>query len=448
MVSARLSRRSALALPLLAALGAAAAERPAAARSGPADPVSALARAARPLRTTDPTGDLRDLRPLGAMVGDARVVGLGEATHGSHEFFANKHRVFRYLVEEKGFTTFALEANWSTGVRIDDYVVHGRGDIRQIMREEFQNAYRMENNREYLGLIEWMRSYNSRHAKKVRFMGDDAAYAGPALFDKVTDYVRAHHPALLPRFTELYRMQRPAPGTSVDSSMNDLLERPMSERRAMADNAREALGLLSRQRPAGSRDDFAWAVQHARAIVQAAGMYEFDLNDPEQVAGCMRYRDETMAANVAWWQERTGDRILLSAHNAHVSYVTDDPKNYPKMQGAFLRDRLGARYVNVRLTFDAGSLNAMQDGQPTRVVTVPPAAPGSNEYTLDKVPHRNYVLDMRTAPAAARAWLDVARPTRNIGTDYPTPEYLTALGRAYDILIHLHRIRAADLLAP
>ncbi|MFI1800479.1 erythromycin esterase family protein [Streptomyces sp. NPDC020379] len=448
MVSAQLTRRSALSLTLLAAVGPLVAAKPAGAAAGPPGPVAALTRAARPLRTTDPTGDLRDLRPLGAMVGDATVVGMGEATHGSHEFFTNKHRVFRYLVEEKGFTTFALEANWSTGVQLDDYVVHGRGEVRQIMREEFQNAYRMWNNRAYLDLIEWMRAYNTTHAKKLRFMGDDSAYAGPALFDKVTDYVRAHRPALLPRFTELYRAQRPAPGTSVDSCMNDYLKRPLSERRAMADSAREALGLLSRQRPAGGGEEFTWAVQHARAVAQVAEMYAFDMDDPKGVADCMRFRDATMAANTAWWQEHTGRKILLSAHNAHVAYVTDDPANYPRMQGAFLRDRLGARYVNVRLTFNEGSFNAMRDGEPTRVVTLGPAAPGSNEHTLDQVPYRNYVLDMRTAPAAARKWLAVARPTRNIGTDYPTPDYSTALGEGYDILVHLHRIRAADLLPP
>ncbi|WP_229322958.1 erythromycin esterase family protein, partial [Streptomyces sp. UNOC14_S4] len=401
-------------------------------------------------RTTEPAGDLRDLRPLGRMIGAADVVGLGEATHGSHEFFANKHRVFRYLVEEKGFTTFALEANWSTGVRIDDYVVHGKGDIRQIMKEEFQNAYRMWNTREYLDLFEWMRAYNTHHAKKVRFMGDDAAYAGPELFDRVTAYVGEHRPALLPRFTELYRAQRPAAGQSVNDYMDAYPKRPMSERKAMAANAREALGLLETLKPKGARDgrgEFPWVLQHARAIAQVAAMYPYTTSD-EDMAAEMRYRDETMAANVAWWQRQTGEKILLSAHNAHVAYETNDPKYYPKVQGAFLRDLLGKRYVNVRLTFDEGSLNAMHDGQPTRVVTVDPAAPGSNEYTLDKVPYRDYVLDMRTAPAAARAWLDVARPTRDIGTDYPTPDYRTALGRGYDVLIHLHRVRAADLLTP
>ncbi|MFD0345734.1 erythromycin esterase family protein [Kitasatospora aburaviensis] len=85
--------------------------------------VRALESVAQPLRTTEPGGRTADLRALGSMIGDAEVVGLGEATHGSHEFFAMKHRLFRYLVEEKGFTAFALETSWSSGLQIDEYVV-------------------------------------------------------------------------------------------------------------------------------------------------------------------------------------------------------------------------------------------------------------------------------------------------------------------------------------
>ncbi|MEU0052368.1 erythromycin esterase family protein [Streptomyces sp. NPDC006309] len=57
--------------------------------------------------------------------------GLGEATHGSHDFSALQNRVFRHLVEENRFCTFALEAPWTTARRLDDYVVHGTGDPRQ-----------------------------------------------------------------------------------------------------------------------------------------------------------------------------------------------------------------------------------------------------------------------------------------------------------------------------
>ncbi|MBT2384112.1 hypothetical protein [Streptomyces sp. ISL-11] len=64
------------------------------------------------------------------------------------------------------------------------------------------------------------------------------------------------------------------------------------------------------------------------------------------------------------------------------------------------------------------------------------------------MPYRAWALDMRRVPEPARAWPDTARPTRDIGTSYPEPEHMTALRPSYGILVHLRRVRAADLLAP
>ena len=76
----------------------------------------------KPLRTFAVDDDFRDLEPLRQMIGSARVVGLGEGSHGTREFFTMKHRLIRFLVQEMGFTTFALEATWAEAYDIDAYV--------------------------------------------------------------------------------------------------------------------------------------------------------------------------------------------------------------------------------------------------------------------------------------------------------------------------------------
>ncbi|OKK17414.1 erythromycin esterase [Streptomyces sp. CB00455] len=438
-------------LALLLTLGAVAAAAPA---SSATSPVSALERGAYPLRTTEPRGSLEDLRPLGRMVKDARVVGLGESTHSSHEFFAMKHRVLRYLVEEKGFRSFALEGSWSSGLRLNDYVLHGKGDPARIMGEEFQNSYSWWNNSDYLDLIRWMRDYNLRHPQDpVQFMGDDFGYAGPQPYDAVTAYLAEARPELLPQFAELYRGLRPEPTTTVDAYMKGYMERPLDQRQEMAARTGRALELLRQQGPgpaAGGGEAYAWAVQHATAIDQTARGYSFDFDDPGQVAQAMDYRDALMARNVAWWEEHTGDKVLLSAHTAHVALRTYDPEHYPRTQGGYLRDALGEDYVSIGTTFDQGSFNATGSDGKVRVHTVGPSEPGTNEHTLDRVRHRDYVLDLRTAPAAARSWLATARTTKSIGTEYPGPgaQYPVALGAAHDVLVHLHRVEAARLSAP
>ena len=62
------------------------------------------------------------------IVGDARIVALGENTHGARDFFEMKARILRFLVEEMGFNTFAIEASWPESRRLDRYVRTGEGD--------------------------------------------------------------------------------------------------------------------------------------------------------------------------------------------------------------------------------------------------------------------------------------------------------------------------------
>ncbi|GAA2288428.1 hypothetical protein GCM10010149_38870 [Nonomuraea roseoviolacea subsp. roseoviolacea] len=168
------------------------------------------------------------------------------------------------------------------------------------------------------------------------------------------------------------------------------------------------------------------------------------------MAASQRFRDQVMAQNITWWQRRTGDKILLSAQNDHVGYAAGDPRMYPWTQGAFLRDTPGTKYLPIGFTFHQGSFLSKDAalGGGWKKFTVGAAAPGMNEYTLDQVRHEDYYLDIRDAPAAARAWLGVARPTRNIGTQYPYPPAGLALARSFDVLVHLHEVREADKLKP
>jgi erythromycin esterase len=411
------------------------------ANAAPPNPVPALTTAAHPIRSTDASGSLRDLEPLAAMVGDARIVGVGEATHSSSEFFTLKHKIFRELVEEKGFTTFALEAPWSTGLELDRYIVSGVGDPREIMRREFQDAYKFWNVQEYLDLFEWMRSYNLTHTRKLHFVGDDVGYASPALLDRVTSYVGKTRPALLPEIKSLYAGIRSDAEYAAWSTA--YFTKPLAERVEIETAARRAVVLVESLPASPERT---WAAQHAQAIWQVAKFYSFNVTDPKETPKAMYFRDESMAANTAWWARTTGAKVMLSAHNGHITLETGSPADYPKAQGEFLREQFGRGYVTVGMSFDHGSFNSqdISNGE-LRVFTLPSAVKGNNEYTLDKVPYRDYLVDLRRLPASTRAWLDVRRPTRDIGTGYPTPDLPIRLGPSYDLLIHLNQVSAAHL---
>ncbi|WP_433336614.1 erythromycin esterase family protein [Spirillospora sp. CA-294931] len=432
-----LRTRRTLPFVLVPAVAGALAAAPARADAGPV--TGAIDRHARPLLSTGPGGSSHDLRALGRMLDGAAVVGLGEATHNSREFFTMKNRVFQYLVREKGFRAFSQEVHIAAGLRIDDYVVRGKGDIRRIMNEEFQGGTRLWKTREYLALFEWMRSYNARHKAKLRYVGNDVDYPGEELFARVEKDVRAHHPDLLPALAEGYRGLRPT--TDMETWMKDYPGKPLAERRALAGRADGVVALLR------ARGADATTVRYASFVAQVARLYSYDMADRDELLKAVQHRERAMADNTVWWNGRTGGRTLLSAHNGHVAYGNSRPEYPYRIQGDLIRERIGRRYVAIGFSFGRGGLNAFDpETGVLRPVTVGPPEKGSNEETLDRSRHRDYLLDMRTAPPVLRDWLARTRPTRDIGSDYPDELRPVALGTFYDVLIHLHRISPASLL--
>ena len=176
----------------------------------------------------------------------ARIASVGEATHSSREFVTTQHRMFRYLVEEKGFRTFAREISWTTGERLDDYVLHGTGDPAEIMSQEFQTFYAVFDNREFLDFVEWMREYNTRAepGDEVRFMGADVGFPGLNVFDELDAYVHHRQPDLRPVFDRLRAELAPAPGQDLQQYMTERQSRPLAEREALAARAEQAATML------------------------------------------------------------------------------------------------------------------------------------------------------------------------------------------------------------
>ena len=138
-------------------------------------PVEALRRFAAPLHGVVPDSSFDDLHPLAAIVGDAAVVGLGEAAHGAGELFTLKHRLIEYLVVELGFTAVAFEASYSGCGPIDDDVRHGIGRAAEALTGQGYTAWDTE---EVSALLGRLRNYNSSvpNDRKVAFYGLDSGY--------------------------------------------------------------------------------------------------------------------------------------------------------------------------------------------------------------------------------------------------------------------------------
>jgi erythromycin esterase-like protein len=123
-----------------------------------------------PLKTPEAGNGFDDMRPLQALIGQARIVSLGEATHGSREFFQLKHRMLEFLASEMGFTIFSIEANLPEAYRLNDYVLEGKGDPAQLLRGMYFWTWDTE---EVLAMIRWMRQFNQSGKGRVQFTGFD-----------------------------------------------------------------------------------------------------------------------------------------------------------------------------------------------------------------------------------------------------------------------------------
>ena len=168
---------------------------------GPAELEWIRARAI-PLEDDDPGHDCTDLIPVLRRIGNARVVGLGEGTHGTREFSRMKHRLFRCLVEDLGFTLFAMESNLNQTDRLNRYVLTGEGDPAALL---WSMGFATWNSAEVLDLLRWIREHNTTARVPVRFLGFDML--DPVVpVDSLLRFARRSDPEGFPAIAESLRI--------------------------------------------------------------------------------------------------------------------------------------------------------------------------------------------------------------------------------------------------
>src|SRR5262245_22889822 len=111
-----------------------------------------------------------DLDPLADLIGEARIVALGECTHGSREVFQMKHRLVEFLASELGFTIFSIEASTPESYRVNDFVSRGQGDPAALIRGMYFWTWSTS---EVLDMVKWMRDFNETGKKHIDFTGFD-----------------------------------------------------------------------------------------------------------------------------------------------------------------------------------------------------------------------------------------------------------------------------------
>ena len=427
----------------------------------PQDPVvQHIATAAEPIRGTPD-----DYATLLSLIGDNRFVLLGESTHGTREFYRERARITRQLIEEKGFTVIAVEADWQDAYELNEFI-HGRGPATaadaQRTFERFPTW--MWANTEIRDLLEWMRTYNASDAGRrnpVGFYGIDL-YGVDEAIDEVIAVLKLDDPAAAKRAAARYRcfdrfrdaegMQRYATELALGRARSCA-----KDAAAQFDELSARLERTGGHRPGDEREVSAW--QSARVVMNGEAYYRTAASGG---VASWNLRDRHMADTLDALSHHLGDsgpqaaKLAVWAHNSHLgdARVTERAEIGELNVGQLMRQRHDGATVIVGLTTYEGTVRAAAVwGGKGETRPLNPALPESFASLFHATGIAAFVLRLRGNAPLTEA-LGAPRLQRFVGVIYaPATErqshyFETRLAQQYDAVIHIDRTTAVEPVSP
>lgn len=341
---------------------------------------------------------------------DVVVVGLGESTHGTREFWEIRHELLRQLVTERRLRAIGLEVPFSEALALSEYVLHGSGAARTALDEIHYWMYRVD---PVLSIVEWLRQFNAGRPldDRVRVhgidigsrQGTDAAATGLcATLGEVLPEVKRE-------FREPLEMLAEG-GLTVDDGE--------TFRRRLATTWRVTTALTDRLHDrretfvsARSRREWEITLHQVRTLRQVANTLEAARNDDTQ-----GLRDQYIEENVSWLLDRSPSSLVaFLAHNGHVTRASRPTAALSA--GQILDRRYGDGYYPVAFEFGTGSFTAVSPSGAFETFASDPPAEGTLAATLSELPPRRFVLDFGSHSAAS---------------DFDDTQYLRQIGSTFD----------------
>jgi erythromycin esterase-like protein/predicted phosphoribosyltransferase len=400
------------------------------------------------------------------LVGDAHYVLIGEASHGTHEFYAARAAMTQSLIEQKGFTAVAVEADWPDAYRVNRFV-RGRSDdetAQEALRGFERFPAWMWRNTAVLDFVGWLREHNDRAAAdevdKTGFYGLDLYSLYRSIHEVVT-YLERVDPEAAVRARERYACfdhykgdDGQAYGLAAAFGAGESCEQEVVEQ--LADLQRHALDYIRREGLLAEDEQF-YAEQNAKTVIDAAEYYRsmfggsvlsWNLRD--------RHMVHTLDALSEHLSRQRGERakVVVWAHNSHLgdARATEMASRGELNVGQLVRESHQGDCRNIGFTTYTGTVTAADDwGGAAQRKWVRPALPDSIEELCHEVGQKGFLLSFGAAPKAAEA-LRVARLERAIGVIYrPETERQSHYFRArvadqFDAVIHVDETRAAEPL--
>lgn len=402
--------------------------------------------------------DLTDADGFGAFFdrfGDAQVVLLGEATHGTAEFYQARAVITQRLIERYGFTIVAVEADWPDAARIDGYVRHHRP--RPVGGEPFVRFPTwMWRNAEVLAFADWLRAYNEGKspAAEVGFFGLDL-YSLRASISAVVEYLEKVDPEEAGRARWRYGCLTPWQdepsqyGMAVKSGRQIQCER---------EAALQLLRLLEERLGYIQSDGENWfdAVQNARIVRAAEGYYRAIYRSSTESWNLRdRHMFQTLRSLLDW--RGKGSKTVIWAHNTHVgdASATAMGWNGETNIGELCRVAYGDRLVSIGFGTNQGTVAAASDwGGELEIKAIRPARPDSIESAFVHSGLARSLTDWRgVSKSGLRQTLRCSLLERAIGVIYRPETELTShyfqaiLADQFDAYVWFERTHAITPLS-
>jgi erythromycin esterase-like protein len=402
-----------------------------------------------------------DYDRLVEMAGEAQCVLIGEASHGTHEFYATRAQLTKRLIQEKGFRAVALEADWPDTFRVHRFVT-GRSDDRNA-NDALSDFRRfpgwMWRNTVMIEFIEWLRAWNAEQKGAKSFAGIYGLdlYSMHTSIEAVLGYLDKVDPLSARRARyrygcfdhfgedpQHYGLATVAGGA--EPCENEVVDQLIELRRKYGE-------LIGRDGHIGEEEFFS-AEQNARLIMNAERYYRAMFHGR---TNSWNLRDEHMFETLTeLFAHLDGGhaKVVVWAHNSHLgdARATAMSRRGELNVGQLVRERLGQDSFSIGFTTHSGTVTAASDwGEPAERKRVRPALAGSYEELFHAAGLPRFWIDLRERSEAIDV-LRAERLERAIGVIYrPETERLSHYFEArlpdqFDAVIHLDETRALEPL--
>ncbi|VWX50656.1 erythromycin esterase family protein [Novosphingobium sp. 9U] len=411
-------------------------------------PADLVTRAAEPLPPIDDPAFGRAIDRFA----DARVICLGEASHGTSEFYRARAALTRRLVEEHGFTIVAVEADWPDAAVIDRIV---RGKPPTIGAEAPFTRFPtwMWRNAEFQGFVDWLTQHNrgKNEADRVSFHGLDL-YNMNASIRAVIEYLEQTDPPAASEARKLYGCLKP---WKEQPEIYGRIARSEGHARCEAGVVQMLRAILANEQSyaAEKPDSFLDAIQNARLVANAEAYYRAMYYGS---AASWNLRDEHMADTLQVLLQHKGPqaKAVVWAHNSHVGDArhTDMGRSHGELNlGQLVRERYDGAACLIGLGTHTGTVAAADDwDEPMQIKAVNPSRSDSHERIMHDSGIDRFMLDLRggVADEDLRTALSQERLERYIGVIYrPQTERWShyseaSLAKEYDGFVWFDTTRA------